>query len=69
MGERYGGRVGGVERREEGVGEHGRKVGEDGATASIVEGRMRHAAPRGNAQALRTPDLGLRTQAESGRSV
>jgi hypothetical protein len=69
MGERCGGRVGGVERREEGVGEHGRKVGEDGATASIVEGRMRRAAPRGNAQALRTSDLGPRTQAESGQSV
>jgi hypothetical protein len=69
MGERCGGRVGDVERREEGVEEHGRKVGEDGAIASVVEGRMRRAAPRGNAQALRMPDLGPRTQAESGRSM
>jgi hypothetical protein len=55
MGERCGGRVDDVERREEGVGERGRKVEEDGATTSVVEGRMRSAAPRGDARALQTP--------------
>jgi hypothetical protein len=42
-----------------------RKVEEDGATTSVVEGRMRRAAPRGNARALWTPARWRRFLGES----